>query len=204
MISDRKSGIKRGESGEREGKGRMGDRGKMGEKWREAAGKPPPASMGEERKRGERERLWEEMAVEVILDAGDEMVAGATAVDAVVAVGIELHVELVARLGEGFGEFGGVLEVDVVVGCAVDKKEVAFDAFMAMKGGAVVAVGVLLRSAHEAFGIDGVVEAPVGDGCDGYAAVEHSPTLAECHECVETSETPSPDGDADGIHAGLM
>ena len=99
-FGQKKRGIRRDKSGEKEGKreeeGRTGERGDGGEmkgKGRKAAGKPPPASMrgGE----GERERLWEEMAVEVILDAGDEMVTGATAVDAVVAVGIELHVELV-------------------------------------------------------------------------------------------------------------
>ena len=49
------------------------------------------------------------------------MVARPAAVDKVVAVGIDLHVELLAVLYVGFGDFGEVAEVYVVVRRAVDE-----------------------------------------------------------------------------------
>ena len=144
------------------------------------------------------------MLVEEVLDAGDEVLARVAPVDGVVAVGVEVHVELVAELHECLGEFGGVLEVDVVVGHSVDEEEVAVDFLVAVERRAVVAGGILLRCAHESLGIDGVVESPVGDGGNGYATVEDFTAFAHGHEGVESAEAPSPDGDACLVHVGEL
>ena len=46
------------------------------------------------------------MRVKKSFYAGHEMVACFAAIDVVIAVGVCLHLKLVARLNEGFGEFG--------------------------------------------------------------------------------------------------
>ena len=65
------------------------------------------------------------MAVEEVLDTGEEVMASAATVDAVIAIGIELLFELDAGLDELFAEFDCILEVHVVVGKAVADQEVA-------------------------------------------------------------------------------
>ena len=93
------------------------------------------------------------MAVEESFDAGEEMEPCFAAVDAVVAVGVDLLFELDACLYHLLGELGGVLEVDVVVGKAVADEQVAVQLPEAVEGRDVVAVGVLLGRTHVAFGV---------------------------------------------------
>ena len=67
----------------------------------------------------------EQMTVEVILNTSyevEQVVACVASVDAVVAVGVYLHVKLLLCLYESFGQFGCVLVVNIVIGCAVDEQ----------------------------------------------------------------------------------
>ena len=90
------------------------------------------------------------MAVEETFDATEEVETGVAAVDAVVAVGVDLLLKLDAGLDHLLGEFGGVLIVNVVVGKAVADKQVAMQLLESVERGDVVAVGVLLRRTHVA------------------------------------------------------
>ena len=102
-----------------------------------------------------------------------EVQAGVAAVDAVVLVGIDAHLELLIGLLEGGDEVEGVLEVDVIVARTVDKQIVALQPISEVDGRiVVVAVGVVLRTLQEALGVDVVVIAPCGDGCHSYGTLE--------------------------------
>ena len=63
----------------------------------------------------------------------------------------------------------------VVVGGSVHYKELAVEVFSAeYRGGRIVSGFVLLRCVHVAFGVDGVVETPVGDGGNGHGCFERA------------------------------
>ena len=132
------------------------------------------------------------------------MATGITAVDGVVAVGVNLHVELLAGLHEGFGVLGGIAEVDVVVGHAVDEQQTPLQLRGAQQGRClVVAAAVLLRRPHETLGIDAVVEPPVGGRGDSDAGTEGYGGLAHGHEGHVASVAPAPDGDTAAVNIGL-
>ena len=61
------------------------------------------------------------------------METSSTTIDAVIAIGIGLHVELVVVLDECFGEFSGVLEVNVVISKSMNEEEVTMNALVAME-----------------------------------------------------------------------
>ena len=124
------------------------------------------------------------------------MVAGVAAVDIVIAVRVDLHFKLLVGLHEGFAHFVGIAHVYVVIGCAVDEQEVAVKLGGAADGAAVVARGVLLRRAHIALGIDGVVVFPVAGGGNGHTSAEDGTAFAHRHQRVESAEAPTPNGDA--------
>ena len=131
------------------------------------------------------------------------MHARVAAEDAVVAVGIDLHVELLAQLNQMFGILGTVLVVHVVVGHAVYQQEVSVQFVGTGEGRrCLVALGVLLRRAHEAFAIDGVVVVPVGHSCYGHTCLEYGSTLAHTHDSHVATEAPAPDTDAVLVHVG--
>ena len=91
----------------------------------------------------------------------------------------------------------GVLEVDVVVGGAVDQQVLALEVLgVGRRGVEIVTVGVLLRGAHEPFGVDVVVVAPVGDGCDGDGHLEGTVATEHRQRREVTAEAPAPDADA--------
>ena len=102
------------------------------------------------------------VALQEVENALEEMRARRTAVDTVVAVRVDLHVKGLARLHEGFRHLRAVAIVHVVVGRAVDEQEVAVKLIGTRDGVHQLIVGILLRRAHVAFGVDGVVEFPVG------------------------------------------
>ena len=139
----------------------------------------------------------------LIKEAGDgfeEVVTGVAAVDIVVAVGVEL-------LGKGFvglyvslAHLHKVAEVHVVVRRAVNEQEAAGELGGAADGAVGIALGILLRRAHIAFGVDRVVVFPVARRCHRHAGAERGATLAHRHQRVETAEAPAPDGDAPFVH----
>lgn len=73
------------------------------------------------------------MAVEESFDSCEEMKACFAAVDAVVPVGVSLEFKLDTRLNKLFGKFGGVLEVDIVVGETMADEQVAVQSLVAME-----------------------------------------------------------------------
>ena len=66
-----------------------------------------------------------QIILEVLGYLAEEVVAGVAAVDAVIAVRINQFAEVFIGLHKGFGVFGSVAEVDVVVGKAVNEKQFA-------------------------------------------------------------------------------
>lgn len=62
------------------------------------------------------------LVVEEVNHAVEEMLARVAAIDAVVAVGVDLHLELLVVLHVGLADLGAVAEVYVVVGGAVDEE----------------------------------------------------------------------------------
>lgn len=62
------------------------------------------------------------LVVEEVNHAVEEMLARVAAIDAVVAVSVDLHLELLVVLHVGLADLGAVAEVHVVVGGAVDKE----------------------------------------------------------------------------------
>ena len=77
--------------------------------------------------------LFQQMLVEEILDAGEEMATGVATKDAVVAIGVGLHFELDVCLRELFGKFGCILEMHVIVSQSVADEQVAMQLLEAME-----------------------------------------------------------------------
>ena len=67
-----------------------------------------------------------------------------------------------------------------------------------------IARRIFLRRAHVTFGVDGVVEAPVGGSGHGYTGFKHTAAFAHAHQRVETTEAPAPNADTTSIHIGLL
>ena len=114
------------------------------------------------------------MLHEVADEACVELEGGVATVDAVVAVGVDCHVELFVGLDKAFCQLVGVLYVYVVVCSTVAEKEVAFELADVVHGGiGVVAGSILCGRAHVAFGVNGIVVAPIGDGGYGDGCSEY-------------------------------
>ena len=73
------------------------------------------------------------MSVQKVLNASDEMVAGIATINAMISVGVNLHIELVTRLHEGFGKLSRVLEVHVIIRHTMNQQEVALDLLVTME-----------------------------------------------------------------------
>ena len=126
----------------------------------------------------------------------EEVVAGISAVDAVVAVGVGELAEVLVGLNECLGILRRIAEVDVVVRKAVDEKQLAAELVGTADGTDVVARSVLVRCPHKALGVDAVVVAPAGGSGYGNACSKDGTSLAHAHQGVEASVAPAPDGDA--------
>lgn len=141
--------------------------------------------------------------LEEVDDAGVEVQACDGACQAVVFVGVDLHFKVFSGFDEGGGVGEGVLEMDVVVGGTVDEEEVALQPVGEAEGRAEVVIGeILVGRAHKTFGIDGIVETPVGYGGDGDAGPEDAVAAAQAHQGIESAITPAPDGDSVGVDVG--
>ena len=132
------------------------------------------------------------------------MIAGVAATDAVVAVDVDILLEVLVGLHESLRVFGSILEVDVVVGKSVTDEQRTME-FLSSRYGVhlVVASLVLFRCAHVTLGIDGVVVAPAGGRCHCHASTEHRSSLAHAHESVPSAVAPSPHAYAVFIDVGL-
>jgi len=67
-------------------------------------------------------------------DAGEEVLAGGVAGDAVVLAGVDLHVEIDSGVDQGVDVGGGVAEEHVVVVKAVDEQQFAVELVYAVYG----------------------------------------------------------------------
>ena len=82
------------------------------------------------------------------------MVAGVAPIDAVVAVGVDIHAEILIGLHQCFGILKSVLRMHIVVGQSVTEQQSAVQFAGSGYGAVIVARGVLLRRAHETLCID--------------------------------------------------
>ena len=124
------------------------------------------------------------------------MIAGIATIDTVVAVRINQLAKILIGLYQCIDVVGSIAEVDIVVGCSVTEHQGTMELRCTGNGTVVVTRRILMRGAHEAFGIDGVVVAPRGGWCYGDATAEYFPTLRHGHQGIETAIAPAPDGDA--------
>ena len=77
-----------------------------------------------------------------------------------VAVGVGELAEVFVGMHEGFGVLCHIAVVHVVVGRTVDDEQAAAQVLGTGDGAAIIALGVLLRCAHETLGVNRVVVAP--------------------------------------------
>ena len=104
-----------------------------------------------------------------------------TSVYAVVAVCVYLHFELFVGLNHRFTEFGSIPIVYIVIGCAMHEQKIPTKIIHSVDGIYGIAVGVLFRSAHVAFGVDGVVILPVRRRSYSDAGFEYFTPFAHAH-----------------------
>ena len=64
-----------------------------------------------------------QMFDEEIRNAGEQMLGGVSATDAVVTVGVDMHVELLVGLNEGLAIFRSVAKVYIIVCCAMHQEK---------------------------------------------------------------------------------
>ena len=115
------------------------------------------------------------------------------------------ELERLARAEEGVGEFHAVLEVDVVVGGAVDEEEFALKAVGVGEDVAVAVAGDVFRGEAEvAFGVVGVVVGPIDDGGARDAGAEEVGALQDRHGGEVAAERPAVDADATEIHFRML
>ena len=103
------------------------------------------------------------------------------------------------------GVFGGILEMNVIVGKSVADEQRS----MELCGTGywvylVISRLVLLRSAHVTLGIDRVVVAPTSWRSNSHSSAEHRTTFAHAHKSIPASIAPSPHSDAVLIDVGLL
>ena len=88
------------------------------------------------------------------------MIAGIATIDTVVAVRINQLAKILIGLYQCIDVVGSIAEVDIVVSRSVTQQQSTMQLRCTGNGTVVVASSILLRCTHEAFRIDGVVEAP--------------------------------------------
>ena len=67
------------------------------------------------------------MHFEVVQDTAEKVVAGVASIDAVVAIGVDLHVERLVCLYQSLRHLSAVAEMHIVIGSAVNEQEVAME-----------------------------------------------------------------------------
>ena len=93
----------------------------------------------------------------------------------------------------------------VVVASAVDEQQISLQSVGPVDGRAVlIALGIVLRSVHVAFLIDGVVEALVGHESHGNARLEHFGIAEHAVERLAPTAAPACDADALGVDEGEL
>ena len=101
--------------------------------------------------------LFAEMFVQKILNARKEMHAGIAAVYAMIAVCIELRLELYAMLHIDLGQFRHILEMNIVVGKSMNEQEFTMEFISTCQRIVVIAFCIRLRKSHIAFRVCAVV-----------------------------------------------
>ena len=96
-----------------------------------------------------------------VSNLSEQVVASVATIDAVVAVGVDVHAEILVSLDQSLRVFISVLWMHVVVGKAMTDKEAAAETCRSLDRVGVVTSRVLLRSTHIALCVYGVVETPV-------------------------------------------
>ena len=61
------------------------------------------------------------MHFEVVQDTAEKVMAGVATIDAVVAIGVDLHVERLVGLHQSLRHLSAVAEMHIVIGCAVNE-----------------------------------------------------------------------------------
>ena len=136
------------------------------------------------------------MSFEVVQNATKQVVAGVSTIDAVIAIGVDLHVKRLVGLHQRLRHFSAVAEMHIVIGSAVNEQEITMEFIHTSYGIDSVVVSVFLGSTHITLGVNCVVILPVGRRSDSYSTTEHGTTVCHSHQSVETSKAPSPKCDA--------
>ena len=132
------------------------------------------------------------------------MQTGVASEDAMVAVGIDLHVELFAKLYEVFGIFRAILEMNVIIRHAMYQQQIAMQVVGTSKGGrGFVTFGIFFRGTHETFAVYGIVIVPVGNRSNGCSGFEYGSSFAHAHNGHVAAITPAPDPDTIFVYVRL-
>lgn len=142
------------------------------------------------------------LRLEPVCDLAEQMDTCVAAEDAVVAVRVREHTEIFVSLNECLRVFRCVAEVYVVVCQSLTEQQVSAQLGRTGNGTYIVALGIFLGRAHEAFRIDGVVVAPAGGRCYGNACGKNRTPLAHAHQGAEAAEAPSPNAYAVFVDVG--
>ena len=121
-----------------------------------------------------------------------------------IAIGVEIHLEILIGLHEGLGIFVGVLRMHVVVGHTVTEQQGTMKEVGTRDGVEGISFGILLRRAHVALCIDGVVETIARGRSHGHTSAEHLSTFAHAHQRAIAAIAPTPDADAVFVDVGLL
>src|SRR6056297_1408744 len=93
-----------------------------------------------------------------------DMVGSIPSINAMILVGIHMHVELLVSFYQLPEKLHGVLKMDIVIGAPVDEQKFTLKSVGKMNGGVIsISFGILLRGTHKSLGVDGIVIFPVGD-----------------------------------------
>ena len=89
----------------------------------------------------------------------------------------------------------GMLHVYILVHAGVDQKQTPFQFACVMGNGAVcIAILIITQLAHIAFGVNGIVEPPVGNRGCCYARTEYTGVQYHCESCHISAITVSANG----------
>src|SRR5207245_708208 len=144
-----------------------------------------------------------EVVEEKLGDAPEQVQARGAIADAVAASRIDLNFGVAARLDELLGELNGVGEVDVVVVGAGGNQKFALElGGVGYRRRILVALGVVLRQAHVALGVDGVVLAPVCDRRAGEPGLEDLGRVQHRVASHVSAIAPAPDANARAVYVG--
>ena len=103
-----------------------------------------------------------QLFVEKLCNLSEQVVAGVAAIDAMVAVGVDVHLEILVGLHQCLGIFIGILRMHIDIGMTVADELCTVQVVHTLNGVGVIARGIFIGRTHIALSVNTVVKTPVG------------------------------------------